>query len=295
MVAYNLGSLYWRAGRLDEAVGPLEFAAQRMSYPGARENLGNVYLGLGRDAEGWPLYDERPQRLNAPTHKLSYPEWRGEALAGKRLLIWGEQGLGDQILAARFVPQLGAAAVTLACEPALVRLFSGLGATATPRAEIGAAGPHDYWTMMMSLPRWGGAIPTKPYLHGRATRRGGGVGVVWRGNALPDPARSLPPELGAELLALPGAVSLHPDDTGAKDFQDTADLIAGLDSVVSVDTSAAHLAGAMGKRAIVLLKHRCGDWRWRSPPAWYPSVEMLHQPQAGDWRAVLDAVRTRLG
>lgn len=54
---------------------------------GAQLNLGNVYLTLGRDAEGWPLYDQRPERLNSRTRKLSFPEWQGEPLAGKRLLI----------------------------------------------------------------------------------------------------------------------------------------------------------------------------------------------------------------
>jgi ADP-heptose:LPS heptosyltransferase len=91
--------------------------------------------------------------------------------------------------------------------------------------------------------------------------------VAWRGNALPDPGRSLPPELGAALLAMPGAVSLQPEDSGAADFQATADLIAGLDLVVSIDTSIAHLAGAMGKPTLVLLQKDVVEWRWRADAA----------------------------
>ncbi|MGZ6020294.1 MAG: glycosyltransferase family 9 protein, partial [Phenylobacterium sp.] len=110
----------------------------------------------------------------------------------------------------------------------------------------------------------------------------------------PDPGRSLPPDLAARLLALPGAVSLDPEDSGAQDFQDTADLIAGLDRVISVDTSAAHLAGAMGAPTQVLLKARSGDWRWREAApgvaAWHPSVRIARQPAQGDWRGLVERI-----
>ena len=147
----------------------------------------------------------------------------------------------------------------------------------------------------MSLPRWFRPVPTEPYLRGHAATRPGGVGIVWRANADPDPCRAIPEALAQELLALPGAVSLAPEDTGAKDFQDTADLIAGLDRVISVDTSAAHLAGAMGKPTQVLLHARSADWRWlESRPgvaAWYPSARILRQPTRGDWRGLIDQIR----
>jgi hypothetical protein len=291
--AYNLGSLYWRAGRLAEALPPLELAAAYPDMTGAKLNLGNVYLALGRDAEGWALYDNRPERLNSRTRALSFPEWRGQPLAGKRLLIWPEQGFGDQILAARFIPHLAAAGVTLVCQQPLVRLFAGLGATIVPSGgDISVAG-HDYWILPMSLPRWAARAPSAPYLAGRA-RGTGGIGVAWQGNPLPDPGRSLPPELAAKLLSLPGAISLHPQDSGARDFQDTADIIAGLDLVISIDTSVAHLAGALGKPTLVLLQHHCVDWRWRDNPPWYPSVETLRQPAAGDWRGLVEAVIQRV-
>ncbi|HEX3888700.1 MAG TPA: tetratricopeptide repeat protein [Phenylobacterium sp.] len=291
--AYNLGSLYWRAGRLADALPLLETAARHPQMTGAKENLGHVYLALGRDAEGWPLHDERTQRTQSKAQGLSFPEWRGEPLAGKRLFLWAEQGFGDQILAARFIPHLGAE-VTYVCAPELARLFDGLGATVIPRAAENPIAPHDYWSLPLSLPRWCGPVPNSAYLTGHARSPSGGVGVAWKGNALPDPGRSLPPDLAGELLALPGALSLHPEDTGARDFQDTADIVAGLDLVVTIDTSIAHLAGALGKPTLVLLQHHIVDWRWRDGPPWYASVEVLRQPAPGDWRGLVDAIIRRL-
>lgn len=286
--AYNLGNFYWRTGRLEEAAPLLETAVALGVGPDAEENLGNVYLGLGRDILGWPLYDQRRKRLDKDPHGLSFPEWRGEALSGKRLFVWSEQGLGDQILAARFIRFLGAAEVTLVCAPELASLFAQLPAGIVAQAPHLRVEPHDYWSLPLSLPRWLGPVSAAPYLTARG-RRSGGVGFAWRGNALPDPGRSLPAELARPILALPGVVSLQPEDTGATDFLQTAEIIAGLDLVVTVDTSIAHLAGAMGKRTLILLQQRAADWRWRADPAWYPSVEILRQSAQDDWTAPLKA------
>jgi ADP-heptose:LPS heptosyltransferase len=108
-----------------------------------------------------------------------------------------------------------------------------------------------------------------------------------------DAHRSLPDDFGRELLALPGAVDLDPSSTGARDFQDTAEIVAGLDLVISVDTSVAHLAGAMGKPVWILLPAVSVDWRWMSARAdtpWYPSARLFRATEAGGWRAVMDEV-----
>jgi ADP-heptose:LPS heptosyltransferase len=92
-------------------------------------------------------------------------------------------------------------------------------------------------------------------------------------------------------MARTGAISLEPEDTGAADFQDTADIIAGLDAVVSVDSAVAHLAASMGKPCHVLLLHRY-DWRWRGPDgrsAWYPDAQLHPQATPGDWEGPLTA------
>lgn len=334
--ANNLGFLLYNTGRPDDALPVFERAVALETAPGParvglarslmalsrfaeaepllREaverqpdeaelalSLGYTLLGLGRYAEGWPLYDAlRPDDGKTVGASFPAPEWQGEPLAGKRLFVWREQGYGDQLMLARFLPRLEAEQVTYAGPPALERLFRQLPVDYLPLTGPWETGPHDYWTLPFSLPRRLGVttetLPTAPYFHGEARRRGG-IGVMWRGNALPHPERSLSEAAAAELLALPGAIDLDPEKTGAADFQDTADLIAGLDLVISIDTSVAHLAGAMGKPLRLLLPARHADWRWmqrRPDTPWYPSARIYRQSVVGDWGPVVAAVKRAL-
>lgn len=295
----NLANLLWRTRRLEEAAGLYEEILRiDPAHAEATVNLACTRLAQGDDAAGWALYDQRPERLASRGRRLSFPEWRGEPLAGKRLFILAEQGFGDLILAARFLGRLGAAKVTFACWPPLCRLFAHLPIELVPWKDGIAVPPHDYWALPLSLPRWAAAQPV-PYLSGArlsgAGGHAGGVGIAWQGNARPDPGRSLPAALGAELLAMPGAVSLDPADSGAGDFQDTADIVAGCERVISIDTSAAHLAGAMGKPVWLLLQYESADWRWRRTRPWYPNIEIIRQPRPGDWASVVEQVRRRSG
>ncbi|HEX2801975.1 MAG TPA: hypothetical protein VHN73_07930, partial [Phenylobacterium sp.] len=82
-------------------------------------------LSTGDFREGWPAYEARIglALTNIQRPPLPFPEWRGENLAGKRLLVWPEQGLGDKIMFARFIPRIAAGEIVVLCEPALERLF----------------------------------------------------------------------------------------------------------------------------------------------------------------------------
>ncbi len=309
---HDLGGVLKLLGRLAEAEASLRRAhALAPDDPRTRHALGIVLLSQGRYGEGWPLYDARhaiPQ-LGLIKPALPFPEWRGEDVAGKRVLIFPEQGLGDQIQYARFAPWLAAkgADVTLLCHPALARLFAQSLGVRVIAAAGGVDFPDpDYWVMSGSVAGRTGLgpddLPNAPYLraapgpHAAAGR----IGVVTRGNPAHtnDAHRSLPAAQAAELTALPGAVSLHPEDTGAADMADTAALVTGLDLVITVDTAVAHLAGALGKPVWILLPRVMTDWRWmeaRTDSPWYPSARLFRQPAAGDWASVLGDVRAALG
>jgi tetratricopeptide (TPR) repeat protein len=279
-----------------------------------RRALGVLLLSLGRYPEGFALFEARHALPQYGKPDLPFPEWR-EGPSPERLLIWPEQGFGDQIQFARFAPVLQArgVAVTLVCWPPLARLF----AQSFDLPVIAAAGVVDFpdpdaWVMAMSLAARLGVtpdtIPDAPYLRAaaapsprlRGLPSGFRVGLMTRGNPAyaADQTRSLTPAAEAALHALPATVvGLAPEQTGAADFADTAALIAGLDLVISVDTAVAHLAGAMGKPCWILLPAKTVDWRWlrgRSDSPWYPSARLYRQTAPGDWDGVVATVAADL-
>jgi len=275
---------------------------------GQRFRRGVELLRAGRWAEGWPLLEERTHLAPhlVPPGPASYPEWRGEPLEGRSILVWIEQGLGDQIMFGRFASLLkarGAGQVTLACRPPVAPVLATIpGVDAVIPIPVGGSAPvprHQLWTRYFSLPWRLGitleTLPSAPYVRAPAARPADGrFGLVWRTSATGAvaQAKTLPPDLAARLSRL-GAVSLHPEDTGAADLAETAAIIAGLELVVTVDTAVAHLAGAMGKPVWILL-HRPADWRWlgehRLDSPWYPSARLFRQTRAGDWRPVVEEV-----
>lgn len=315
-------------------------------------------LTLGRFEAGWRAYDRRFEAgglTGVYCHDFPYPRWRGEPLAGKTLLVHGEQGLGDEIMFASIVPELIAEAgqVILACQPPLARLFDqSMPALAVRAQSLGGAPaqvaplePIDYQLPIGSLPairrnsedafgrgdaylraEAGKAAYFRDKLSTLAPAETGKrrVGLMWGAN----PAlgvdwgmrrarqKSIGPEPLAPLAALRDRVvfvSLHNKDLAGEaarlpgldiidvhrdlnDMADTAALVESLDLVISVDTSVAHLAGALGKPVWVLLMARC-DWRWMrdtevSP--WYDSARLFRQPAQGDWTAVVDEVMASL-
>jgi len=311
-----LGAALGEAGQVDRAEQELRAALAIDPDDGlAQVALSSLLLSVGRYAEGWPLMAARA-RLHpdvVPPVALASPEWTGQPLDGKSVLVWVEQGFGDQIQMARFAAGLkarGAGRVTLGCRPALAHLFSTLAAAdAVVPVGVGASvavEPHDYWSRYVSLPGPLGVnletLAAEPYLSAPADRRarwqGFGasarVGLVWEASPTGFNAanKGLPPDQAERLLAA-GAVSLQPADTGAGDFADTAAMIETLDLVISIDTSVAHLAGAMGKPCWTLTPYVHCDWRWlrdRTDSPWYPSMRLYRQTTAGDWSGTVDAV-----
>lgn len=297
----NLFVVLERQGRYVEAEQLLREARER--WP--EDRLTALFLGLsllsrGAYAEGWPLYHHQETRERwRPS--LSFPEWQGEPV--RSLLVLPDQGMGDQIQFARFVAILvrQGVAVTVYCAPALVRLFSGLGARVLPAEGDVQIERHDAWTIFSALPWRMGVkepkdVPAEPYLPSRSGGQGIGVGVRGNPNHVRDRWRSLPEPLQREVLAWPGVRSLQPEDTGVRDFEDTRRIIEDLELVITVDTAVAHLAGAMGK-PVWLLTARPADWRWMrqgTESPWYPSVRVFRQPRDSDWAGVIAEVRAAL-
>lgn len=298
MLAYVLGRLqrFEEAERFARAV-----LAREPENPHAQERLGHLLLGQGRYAEAWPFWEQREVRRTSFLHRSGLPEWRGGSLAGKSLVVWGEQGIGDEVMAARFLPrlrELGCERIVVACLPPNVRLFQAMGADeviARP-GQLRLSTPHD-WVLLFSLPaRFASTRETlsgRPYLPRARTAEGGRIGLALTGASAntTDRLRSIDPGLARRI---PNAELLEP----AGDTLDSLQRLASLDLVITVDTAWAHLAGAIGVPCWVLVSPDAADWRWlpvgaeRSP--WYASVRLFWQKTPGDWSGVMDEVAAAL-
>jgi len=158
----NLGTVLDALGSHEAAESHFRKAlALKSDYPDARMNLGCWLLRSGQFMEGWALYEARQRQnnhqcqLTAP--KVAFPQWQGENLAGKSLLVQGEQGLGDQIQFCRYLTVLknqGIRHITLVCSPPLKSVFSRLSAADAVVGfnEAGQLPVHDFWIYLASLP-----------------------------------------------------------------------------------------------------------------------------------------------
>jgi tetratricopeptide (TPR) repeat protein len=267
--------------------------------------------------------------------KLGMPEWQGEPIGGKRFLLAREQGAGDQLQFIRYADVLHGLGATVdvwtsnELEPLISRMPS-VSRVLTSQPD----GGYDYACRMMSVPAWlsDDAIPNAvPYLSAGAAQVGvwrerlahaagerKKIGLVWAGN----PQHYLDVYRSAPLAALErlasvrglawfalqkGAAEAQLDGLAHRwpicalgqllnDFDTTAAVIECLDLVITVDTSVAHLAGALGKPVWVMLPKQA-DWRWMMSGEgnpWYPTARLFRQQVLGDWMPVIEALRGAL-
>ncbi|MET3908292.1 tetratricopeptide (TPR) repeat protein [Bradyrhizobium sp. S3.3.6] len=369
----NLGLLHWRFGRLEQAFACFDralalrpdfhavlnnkavvllhlqlldeaFATLQRSQAAAPDDaqtlfyLATLQLLTGDFERGWLA---REARWRLPSVGLvdrgfSQALWRGDQpLEGKTILLHSDEGLGDAIQFARYVPMVAAlgARVILEVEPPIQQCLGGIAGVAecvgrsSPRAfdlhcPLGAL-PLAFKTRLDAIPLAEGYIPAPPAARVKAWEDRLGphtcfrVGLVWAGN--PDhkndhnrsmALRALAPLLDCDVqfVSLQKGVRDHDRAFLAErrdivditehltDFSETAALMSCLDLVISVDTSVAHLAGALGAPVWTLLPFN-PDWRWllnRDDSPWYRSMKLFRQPTRGDWASVVDDVRREL-
>ena len=328
----NLGTALKDQGKRDQAESCFRTALELApTMSAAHTNLGMSLLYKGDFINGWREFEWRWNTGKLAPPAFAQPRWVGQDIAGKTILLTAEQGMGDAIQFARFAQPIAAlgARVILQVHAPLTRLLSTVPGVTQAVGFDDPLPPFDLYIPMMSAPLVLGTtletIPaTVPYITPPAvtaySQPGRKVGLVWAGDPRPfdaaanaaDKRRSVPLALFAPLMQQPGITvfSLQKGDAAAQmdalpaelrpmdlmggvgDFADTAALVAGLDLVVTVDTSVAHLAGAMGKPVWVLSRFD-GCWRWladRDDSPWYPTLRLFRQTVPGQWETVIAEV-----
>ncbi|NHB11227.1 tetratricopeptide repeat protein [Burkholderia cepacia] len=277
----------------------------------------------------------RDSQLDGSRRDFAQPRWtHGMPLDGQTILLYPEQGLGDTLQFCRYVPLVKAlgARVVVEAPVELKALFATLDGIDVLVARGDPLPPFDLHCPLLSLPLEFrtdlASIPARvPYLradparveHWRA-RLGESdrprIGLVWSGNPLHLNDRNRSITL-ADLLPLLDEryewISLQKvirdedrpvlDASPIRfvgdeltDFAETAALTEAMDAVISVDTSVAHLAGALGRPLAVMLPHT-PDFRWlldRDDSPWYPGARLFRQPEGGQWAPVVERLRDAL-
>jgi tetratricopeptide (TPR) repeat protein len=334
----GLGNALKNLGRLDDAIAAHNTAiGHQPDYVQGHFNLGIGLLLSGDITNGWAEYEWRWRKAEneAALRGFSKPQWQGEEVNGRTILLHAEQGLGDTIQFCRYATLVAArgAHVLLQAPRSLLTVLSGLKGVDRVITTDEPLPPFDFHCPLMSLPHiFGTGLATIPapfsYIPiNEAKRRnwqqrlapaaGRRIGIVWAGNPQHgnDRNRSLPFAALAPLWNIPGIrwYSLQVGERRAdldaappgviedlspslEDFAQTAAALSQLDLVLTVDTSVAHLAGAIGHPTWVMLPF-VPDWRWlmgRQDSPWYPSVRLFRQVQYGAWGSVIHSVEAAL-
>ncbi len=303
-VHFNLGRVLLRRGAVANAAAAMQRGCElNPALHTANWTLAQLLLLQGHYTEGWQRYEARLEdpKVGIHSRRLKRERWDGGPLAGRRILLHAEQGIGDSIQFMRYAPLVAARGgrVTVLCQRPIQPLY---GALPQVEAAIALGDPlpeFDCYAPLMSLPLLFGTtldtIPADaPYLFAEpakierwrervAALPGLRVGIAWAGNPdyRADVRRSLHFDLLRPLADLPGVsfVSLQKGpavrqadgaaqglrlerfDDDLSDFSETAALMMNLDLILSVDTAVAHLAGALG-RPVWLFNRFDTDWRW---------------------------------
>ncbi len=333
----NLGVTLQEMGLLDAAMAAYDRAVEiAPDDPEARRNRAMALLQLGRFEDGWRDFEWRwrTRHFSAIRRDWEKPQWQGEPLSGATIVVHSEQGFGDCIQFARYLPMVAAAGgrVVVECPEALAGLIGDLAEVVCVGAQLPA---HDFQVPMMSLP---GIFKTDfqtmpsdaPYLavpaaaiekwrEKMALVDGFKVGIAWSGsanhqrNVWRSPGlKALLPLVGLEgirfysLQVDSGRDDLIAEGVDGKvvdlapalsDFSETAAAMMTLDLIIAPDTAVAHLAGALA-RPVWLMLPFASEWRWfteRTDSPWYPTMRLFRQSSRGDWSAPVEAMIEAIG
>ncbi|MBF0611510.1 MAG: tetratricopeptide repeat protein [Magnetococcales bacterium] len=292
-------------------------------------------LTMGELVEGFREYEWRWDVPSLGTKKRNGRYWQGPPEQVNTLFLHGEQGLGDVIQFVRYVPMVRPYAnrIVMVCPEAAVGLFQSVAGVDRVVFNVPNCGetvdayfpimslPHVFGTRLETIPAPAPYLSVPDDLTARWQQRLAGVngfrvGIVWRGNPdhRNDARRSAPLALFAPLAALPGVrlislqkqfgldelatapMPVHVLGPEWQDLLDTAAVIRNLDLVIAVDTSVAHLAGALGKPVWIALPRNV-DWRWLregTESAWYPTARLFRQGEEDTWPAVFAQITQAL-
>ena len=329
----NLGALYKENKEFDRAMFYYQKAlALNPEHTNAQFDIALMELSKGNYESGWSGYEYRLKmnELLAKTDVYTSPLWQGESLQNKTIILQTEQGFGDTIMFIRYAPyfkELGAK-IIVRTRLELMALFRSIQEVDEIICEEDPLPEHDFYLPLLSCPQRFKTvlqtIPRKfPYLGSPKNglsfeRKSLHVGITWSGSPTNrghkdryvglkilsqlfdiDHISWYSLQIGADSHEIQ-SFNLHDtiiDKTELlTDFAQTAAFIEALDLVISVDTSVAHLSGALNKKTFVLLS-KPAEWRWMQEgetTPWYESLLLFRQEIRGDWQKPILQIKEKL-
>jgi len=315
----ELARQFMEDGQFDLALEELTGALAQGDSPNARWNRALTLLALGDYRRGFEDFEarhllfpvwERTERL-----RRDLPRWRGEDLAGKRLVLIHEAGFGDTLQMLRYVPVLRSRGidVALAMPDELKELASQLAPTLDEPTEydVGCC----MYDLMRLLDQDVDSIPRGAYLKpdpglreywGQQLGFEHRIGIAWSSMRTIFPKRNIALDHFLELLDAPRyckVVSLQFHDSSRArglgvvvpdyhDFADVAAMASLMDEIISIDTAVLHIAGAIGHPNVNAVLPYVQCWRWRNGNPWHPRINLCRQRTPGDWLSAFAQIRT---
>lgn len=306
-----IGIIYEELRKFDQAISFYKSCID--TYPDYIEphiNLGMCLLLTGNYKEGWKEYEWR-KKLPAEVYNLKFtkPEWTGQELLNKRILIVAEQSIGETFQYIRFANQLSieGADVIVMCQPEVLNILRQQD-WIKEVIEYGETRDYDYFTYIISIPKvleWSPDMDTQvfPYLNIKndvtssivTTKKNIGV-MISSDSSLANYRQISAPYDDLNLIFQRSGHNII--DLGKfEDFDDLSGVVKNLDLVVSIESDVVHLAGALDVDTWVMLplvpKHTW-DLSYKDTSPWYPSIKLFRQETTGDWSGVIKKIEDKL-